>query len=276
MAKNYTFGEAVEIIAKGEDMTALADIGKRFPLMLAKVSNVTAVAPEAFVDLAKCFPEHLTANKVNTGIKNLVANEVDVDDEDEETEEVEDEKPVKETKKEKATKDTKKKEKAEKSDDGDDGLDAKTSKELYQMLKEAGLTKGRKFSKKSEMIEALRESGVGADADDEDEGEDEDFDEVDENEETEENPYEGKTAMALFKECKKRKLKVAPKKPAKFYVEALLKDDAEKVENVDEDEDDWGDDEEVEETKKDKVNKGKNKSKEKVEDDEDDDEDWDI
>ena len=172
--------------------------------------------------------------------------------------------------------DTKKKEKAEKSDDGDDGLDAKTSKELYQMLKEAGLTKGRKLSKKSEMIEALRESGAGADADDEDEGEDEDFDEVDENEETEENPYEGKTAMALFKECKKRKLKVAPKKPAKFYVEALLKDDAEKVENVDEDEDDWGDDEEVEETKKDKVNKGKNKSKEKVEDDEDDDEDWDI
>ena len=48
-------------------------------------------------------------------------------------------------------------------------------------------------------------------------------------------------AMQLFKECKKRGIKAAPKKPAKFYVELLEADDA-KADDVDDDSDDDDDD----------------------------------
>lgn len=88
-------------------------------------------------------------------------------------------------------------------------------------------------------------------------------------EETEsDDPYAGKSAMDLFKECKKRKIKAEPKKPAKFYADLLKKDDAAKAEDTEED--DWGDEEEVEEKP---AKKGGKKQAKKVEDD---DEDWDI
>ena len=34
MAVNYSFGKAVEVIAKGEDIEAIQDIGKRFLVLL--------------------------------------------------------------------------------------------------------------------------------------------------------------------------------------------------------------------------------------------------
>ena len=58
-----------------------------------------------------------------------------------------------------------------------------------------------------------------------------------------ENEYAGKNAMELFKLCKSRKLKAAPKKPAKYYIDILEKDDAAKATKSDaddaEDDDDW-------------------------------------
>lgn len=56
-------------------------------------------------------------------------------------------------------------------------------------------------------------------------------------EEEDEGKYSGMNAMQLFKECKKRGIKAAPKKPAKFYIELLEADDA-KVDDVDDDSDD--------------------------------------
>lgn len=50
--------------------------------------------------------------------------------------------------------------------------------------------------------------------------------------------YAGKAAPELFKECKKRGIKAAPKKPAKYYIDLLEKDDAKGGESEDED-DDW-------------------------------------
>lgn len=90
-------------------------------------------------------------------------------------------------------------------------------------------------------------------------------------EETEEevesdDPYAGKSAMDLFKECKKRKIKAEPKKPAKFYADLLKKDDAAKAKTEEVDDDDWGDEEEAKE-------KPAKKQSKKVEND---DEDWDI
>lgn len=50
--------------------------------------------------------------------------------------------------------------------------------------------------------------------------------------------YAGKAAPELFKECKKRGIKAAPKKPAKYYIDLLKADDAKGGESEDED-DDW-------------------------------------
>ena len=50
--------------------------------------------------------------------------------------------------------------------------------------------------------------------------------------------YAGKAAPELFKECKKRGIKAAPKKPAKYYIDLLEKDDVKGNESEDED-DDW-------------------------------------
>lgn len=50
--------------------------------------------------------------------------------------------------------------------------------------------------------------------------------------------YAGKAAPELFKECKKRGIKAAPKKPAKYYIDLLEKDDVKGGESEDED-DDW-------------------------------------
>jgi hypothetical protein len=54
--------------------------------------------------------------------------------------------------------------------------------------------------------------------------------------------YAGKNAMELFKECKKRGVKAAPKKPVKYYIELLEKDDAAvEADTADsnDDDDDW-------------------------------------
>ena len=44
MAKNYTFTEAVEIINAGTDMEGIADIGRRYPILLNKITKVAAKA----------------------------------------------------------------------------------------------------------------------------------------------------------------------------------------------------------------------------------------
>ena len=60
----------------------------------------------------------------------------------------------------------------------------------------------------------------------------------DEEESEDDGKYAGMNAMELFKECKKRGIKAAPKKPAKHYIELLEKDDA-KPEADDDEDDDW-------------------------------------
>lgn len=251
MAKNYTFSEAVEIIAKGTDMEAIADIGKRFPVLAVKVANVAAKAGESFVDLMGYMPEHLTANKVNTVIKNAFGGTTE-SDEDAEVEEIEND----------TTETT-----------GEVDYESMSGKELVKLLRKAGKGSLITSKKKADLVALCnKEFGASTDADD---FEDED--------ETEENPYEGMTAQELFKECKKRGLKAEAKKSAKFYTDLLTKDDAknaaEEVEEED-DADDWDDEEEVveeapkKETKK-SAKKADKKAAKKAEA-EDDDDDWDI
>ena len=196
MAKNYTFAEAVKIIAEGKDTEVIQELGKRFPLMLHYVSKVVAKAGEDFVALASKMPEFLTANKVNAALKSDASEADETESEETEAEE------VKEVKEEKA--------------------EAKTE--------EAPKGKrGRKPKAESEKVEKVEKK-------EEKEAEDE---------------YSAMGAKELFLECKKRGIKVEPKKPSAFYADLLRKDDAAKKS----DDEDWDDGEDSKDS---------------------DDEDWDI
>lgn len=267
MAKNYTLNETVKIIAKGTDFEALTDIGRRYPVLAHKIAVVAAKAGEDFVDLMGYMPDYLTANKVNTAIKaGITESGSGEDTEDAETEDTTED----------ATEDA-----AEATTQWDESMSAK---QLWEILGKAGKRKLAKSTKKADLIEACKQAfGATTEAEDEAEAEDAEA----EDDAAEANPYEGKTAMELFKECKARKIKAAPKKPAKFYADLLLKDDAAKAEAAEtesKEDDDWGEEEEVETSKKkDKkaasktsAKGGKAKADKKAEAESEDEEDWDI
>ena len=259
MAKNYTFNEAVAIIAAGKDMEAITDIGRRYPVLAHKIAVVAAKAGEEFVDLMGYMPDYLTANKVNTAIKaGITESGSDEDDTEDDATDVT----------EAATEDA--------TDGGAEWNENMSAKQLWDILGKAGKRKLAKSTKKADLIEACKQAFGGASEDAEDEAEDEATES--------ENAYEGKSAMELFKECKARKIKAAPKKPAKYYVDLLVKDDAAKAEatEAESDDEDWGD-EEAEAPKKEekKATKpaakgGKAKVAKKAEAESEDDEDWDI
>ena len=257
MAKNYTIKEAVEIIIEGKDLESITDLGRRYPVLTAKVAAIGAIAGDKFVDFMGYMPDYLTANKVNTAIKAGIT-ESGSDDEDAEDTEAE----------------------ATTEDAGEDATEATaqwdesmSAKQLWDILGKAGKRKLAKSTKKADLVEACKQAfGAATEAEDEDA--------ETEGDTTEANPYEGKSAMELFKECKARKIKAAPKKPAKFYADLLIKDDAanaEATEAESEEDDDWGDEEAEAPKKEDKKAAPKASAKAAKKDEaESDDDDWDI
>lgn len=247
MAKNYSISEAVEIIAKGQDMESIADIGRRYPVMAYKIAVVAAKAGEEFVDFMSFMPDYLSANKVNAAIKKAVEGGETESDEDAD-----------------------KAETAEATEDEGAKVEWNenmSAKQLWDILGKAGKRKEAKSTKKADLIEACK-NVFGTSAD-------EDADETDEAE-TAENPYDGKSAVDLFKECKKRGIKVPAKKTAKFYADLLVKDDA-KATEADAD-DKWDDEDEAKEEtpKEEKKAPTKKPAKKAATKDEDEDDDWDI
>lgn len=251
MAKNYTFAEAVKIINEGTDMESITDIGRRYPVLLNKVTKVAAKAGDDFVDLMGFMPDYLTANKVNSAMKTgVTAGDTSDDAETEDNTDAQNENEVTEAPK------------------WDESM---SSKQLWEILGKAGKRKLAKSTKKTDLVEACKQAfGDNTKADES--AEDEEAEEAT----TEENPYDGKSAMELFKECKKRGIKAAPKKTAKYYADMLMKNDAEQVKaaNDESDSNDWDEDEEKKETKK-PEKKAAKKSAKKEETANDDDE-WDI
>lgn len=76
MARNYTFAEAVKIIADHEDFESIKDIGARYPMMSMYINRNIALAGETFTEFAGFFPDYFSANKVNKLIKEaLLADE---------------------------------------------------------------------------------------------------------------------------------------------------------------------------------------------------------
>ena len=139
MAKNYTFAEAVKIINAGTDMESIIDIGRRYPTLLHKVTKVTAKAGEDFVDLMNFMPDYLTANKVNTAIKNTVGGNTETDESDADVEETA---PAEDTEVE----------------DTDDSVwnESMSAKQLWDILGKAGKRKLAKSTNKfSSLIPSL-------------------------------------------------------------------------------------------------------------------------
>lgn len=283
MAKNYTLTEAIITAHENGDMEALADLGRRYPLLMAKVQRLVAKAGEEAVDLAQYFPEYLSANKVNKAIKDG-APESDAEDEDSDDD-------VDETPKKKAPAAGGKPAKGKKADDDSDDEDGEESKyasmssrDLWNLLGKLNARKAceKEFGdlKKGSMVKYLEKYGEGgAPADD------------DEDDAEEENEgYEGKSAVELYKLCKSRKIKAEPKKPAKYYIDLLKKADAaaEEAEDEGDDEEEWDDDDGEEAPAPKKSGKGDKKAAAKTEkpakggkgkkaaEDDDDDDEWEI
>lgn len=255
MAKNYTFAEAVRIINVGTDMESIADIGRRYPILLQKVAKVAAKAGEDFVDLMNYMPDYLTANKVNSTLKNAAGGNTESDETDTEDE------TAAETE----------------TTEAPAWNESMSAKQLWDILGKAGKRKLAKSTKKDDLIEACKQA-FGATAEDT-----EAEDAEDETSETETNPYEGKSAMELFKECKKRGIKAAPKKTAKFYADLLVKADAEadNTEETESESDDWDEEEEATEeaTAKKEAKKAEKKAPAKKatkKEEAEEDDDWDI
>lgn len=237
--KNYTLKEAVEIIAEGKDLEAIADLGKRFPVLSIKIARLTAKAEKEIIDFMQYMPEYLTIKKVNNAVKTVNDSKAEAEDATEA-----ENKPVEE----------------------------KTTKEVEEPEEKENKPvepkkRGRKPKAKVKVV-PVEEPKV--------EVEEEADEEPTEAEETADN-YEGKKAVDLFKLCKSRGLKVTTKKSAKYYIDVLKKDDeakakaeAKKAEEAeDDDEDEWDIEDEPKEIKKPKKSAP-------IEDDEDDEESWDI
>lgn len=218
MAKNWMAYEAAEAIM-GNNVEEVAEVGSRYPLFTRTVSMANS---EYVLDLLKAIPK-VTARVVETGLKDTEAEGV----------EEKDEAPKKSAKKEtKATQKPKSKQAFEEEDEADeDDYENMTSKALYKLCCDRGISSQCKKRDKASLIAVLKENDGAANEEEDDWG--------DEEEET--DTYAGKTAKELFKMCVDRGIKTKPKQSADAYVKLLKKADVEEAETEDEDDedDDW-------------------------------------
>lgn len=160
---------------------------------------------------------------------------------------------------------------AEEAPAGDKALEDMTAKELMKLCDARGIKVPHYGKNKQFYLEQLQGAGsVEAKAE---EAAEEDWNE----EETQVDPYEGKTAKELHAMCKERGIKADIKKPAKFYADLLRKADATKETESGDDNEDWGEEsaEEAPAPKNNPAAKGGNKPAGKAKPAVDE-ENWDI
>lgn len=222
MAKNWTAYEAAKEIIDGKNKENICEIGSRYPMLTREV----AVAGDKILVILKALPK-VTARVLETGLKDGVEAETEAEEETKET---------------------------ENDAEAEDELDYTdmTGANLYKLCCARGISSKCKSRKKDALIELLEKFDRGELDEEEPKKEtkkdskgkakkaepvDED-DDWDTEDEEEKDPYEGKTAMELFKMCKERGIKTKPKQKADAYVKLLKKADAESEAEDDED-DDW-------------------------------------
>lgn len=229
MAKNWTAYEAAKEIIEGKNKENICEIGSRYPMLTREV----AVAGDKILVILKALPK-VTARVLETGLKDGV--EMDAPETEDETKETE----------------------TEVEDEDFDYTDM-TAANLYKMCCARGISSKCKSRKKDVLIELLEKFDRGeldeeepkketkkakatskkqAKKEEEPVDEDDDWDTEDDEEK---DPYEGKTAMELFKMCKERGIKAKTKMKADAYVKLLKAADAESEaeEAEDDEDDDW-------------------------------------
>jgi len=252
MAKNYNLFEVAQVLSDGTDMEAVMDITRRFGPLAILMTKVVSHCPEDALTFLQYMPEYITANKINTNIKNGkslygLSGDEDADDEDvnDEAEDTDDDGGEPEEKPDKKTKAAKKTEES-------DGAWVDTAKgpDLFKAAQsvDKSLGKGMKVSDLRDQVRGLIDDGY---LDENGERTDKEYgsDEPEEKpakkapakkvEESEED--DPKKAVELFKQCKKLGLKVKAKQTAKFYQEKIDEYNASKDESEDDDDedDDW-------------------------------------
>lgn len=233
MAKNWMAYEAAEAIM-GNNVEEIAEVGSRYPLFTRTVAMANS---DYVLDLLKALPK-VTARVIETGLKDIDDVETEAEEVTEAVEE-EQEKETKAPKKEAKTagKTKQKKEVEEVEDDTEEDGDYEnmTSKALYKLCCDRGISSQCKKRDKASLIAVLKANDEGAT------GEDEADDWAEEDEE-ETDPYAGKSAKELFKMCSDRGIKTKPKQSADAYVKLLKKADEAETETEDEEDDeddDW-------------------------------------
>ena len=227
MAKNWMAYEAAEAIM-GNNVEEIAEVGSRYPLFTRTVSMANS---DYVLDLLKAIPK-VTARVIETGLKDID----DVEDATEtEVEETKDEAPKKKAEKKEtkpAKANTKKAADEDEEEAGEDDYENMTSKALYKLCCDRGISSQCKKRDKASLIAVLKANDGASNEDEDDWGEEE---------EEEKDPYAGKTAKELYKMCSDRGIKTKPKQSADAYVKLLKKaDEAEATEDDTEDDDvDW-------------------------------------
>lgn len=223
MAKNWMAYEAAEAIM-GNNVEEIAEVGSRYPLFTRTVSMANS---DYVLDLLKALPK-VTARVIETGLKDINDVKTEVEEVEEEAQE-EEKAPKKEAKT--AGKAKQKKEEDEDETDEDD-YENMTSKALYKLCCDRGISSQCKKRDKASLIAVLKANDGAAKEDEADDWDDE---------EEETDPYAGKSAKELFKMCSDRGIKTKPKQSADAYVKLLKKADEAEAETEDEDDedDDW-------------------------------------
>lgn len=265
MAKNYNLYEVARILNDGSDLEAVIDVTRRFGPLAILMTKVVNNGPEDALAFLQFMPEYITANKINTNIKNgksLDGFTGDDDDTDDAENEIEDDAGDDDGKEKPA-----KKAKAEKSDDDAAWIDTAKGPELFKAAQsvDKSLGKGMKVGDLRDQVRGLIDDGYldenGERTDKEygesdseekpakkapakksakkvEEPDEEDVSDDDDDEE-EDDP---KKAVELFKQCKKLGIKVKAKQTAKFYQEKIDEFNASKEDEKSDDEDDEDDD----------------------------------
>lgn len=227
MAKNWMAYEAAEAIM-GNNVEEIAEVGSRYPLFTRTVSMANS---DYVLDLLKALPK-VTARVIETGLKDINDVETEVEEVEEVEEEAQEEEKAPKKEAKTAGKAKPKKEEADEDDAEDGDYENMTSKALYKLCCDRGISSQCKKRDKASLIAVLKANDGAAKEDEADDWDDE---------EKETDPYAGKSAKELFKMCSDRGIKTKPKQSADAYVKLLKKaDEAEaETEAEDDEDDDW-------------------------------------
>lgn len=170
MAVNYSIGQAFDVIAKGEDVEAIADIARRFPMVAIHCAKLTGVA-EVAGPLLGAIPAYVSARKVEKAFKVGASDDVEDVEETEAEPEEEAEKPAPKKRARKAKAEPEPEVEADEPEGGKyDGMNAM---ELFKECKKRGIKAQPK--KTAKFYKDLLEKNDAEGASDDD-GEDDDWD----------------------------------------------------------------------------------------------------